>query len=130
MPNRSLPLVLWTSIVASGCAGTATNGRATDGGGEDGGRRRGDGFVSAGDGGRCDDPDALDLNGCACLNAGATRSCYTGPAATENKGLCKDGTQTCAAAGEFLAWGPCTGDVTPQKEVCSDNQDHDCNGKS
>jgi hypothetical protein len=60
---------------------------------------------------------------------GATRACYTGPAGTENVGACKDGKQSCVMNGEFLIWGDCTGDVTPSKEVCSQTNDENCNGK-
>jgi hypothetical protein len=72
--------------------------------------------------------DRPDLRGCACDNRGATRACYTGPAGTAHKGICKDGQQTCKAVGELMVWGDCTGDVTPQAEVCSDTLDHNCNG--
>tara|TARA_B100000609_G_scaffold199612_1_gene204968 strand:+ start:5954 stop:8950 length:2997 start_codon:yes stop_codon:yes gene_type:complete len=55
---------------------------------------------------------------------GATQACYTGPKDTENKGICKAGTQLC----ENGKWGECTGQITPQKEECND-QDDDCDGK-
>ncbi|HAA58732.1 MAG TPA: hypothetical protein DCE42_28480 [Myxococcales bacterium] len=54
--------------------------------------------------------------------AGATRSCYTGPAGTMNVGVCKAGTQSCTAAG---TWGACAGQVVPTSEVC-DGRDNDC----
>ena len=49
-------------------------------------------------------------------------SCYSGPAGTEGKGVCKGGFRTCAAG----KWGPCS-DITPSKEVC-DKKDNDCDG--
>jgi hypothetical protein len=60
---------------------------------------------------------------CGCSD-GQTRSCYDGPAATENVGTCKDGTQTCSGG----HWSTtCAGEVLPTAEVCSDALDHDCN---
>lgn len=80
----------------------------------------------AGTPGTCDDP--LNLAGCGCNAAGETRACYTGDADTQNKGICRDGMQTCEQSGEFNVWGPCTGDVRPAAEVCDDQSDHNCNG--
>jgi hypothetical protein len=71
-----------------------------------------------------------DQQGCGCDTPGATRACYTGPAGTDGKGTCKDGTQTCVSGGEFSTWGPCTGDVVPTAENCNDQLDHNCNGKT
>jgi len=51
------------------------------------------------------------------------QSCYTADAATQGKGQCKAGKQTCSAG----AWGVCEGEVTPSTETC-DGQDNDCNG--
>ncbi len=66
------------------------------------------------------------VGGCACA-PGATQSCYTGPASTENVGTCKAGTQTCALNGGLYTWGPCTGDVAPVPGDC----DHaSCTGPS
>ena len=67
--------------------------------------------------------DNLD-NDCNGIVDGLTRSCYTGPAGTEGVGICHAGTQTCSAG----AWGSCTGQVTPQPEVC-DGDDNDCDGQ-
>ena len=55
---------------------------------------------------------------------GAQRTCYDGPAGTAGVGICKSGSQTCKGG----LWGPCTGEVTPQPEVCN-GLDDDCNGK-
>jgi len=69
--------------------------------------------------------DGLD-NDCsaATLDSAITRACYTGPAGTNNRGLCHGGTQTCQGAAGF---GMCVGQVTPQPETC-DAADRDCDG--
>jgi hypothetical protein len=74
----------------------------------------------------CNDPSCASDPTCntGCTN-GQTRPCYDGPAGTENVGICKDGTQTCAN-GQWPS--PCTGEVTPQPENCCDALDHNCNG--
>ena len=76
-------------------------------------------------------PDQTDLEGCACEQAGTTRPCYPASAdpITENIGACKDGTQTCTGAGEFPAWGPCTGAITPVAENCTNGIDDNCNAQ-
>jgi hypothetical protein len=61
--------------------------------------------------------------GCKCIT-GAKQACYTGPSGTENQGLCKPGSQTCDATGN---WGPCQGDITPQPEQCNGFDDN-CDG--
>lgn len=61
--------------------------------------------------------------GCICT-AGQTQPCYTGPAGTDNTGVCKPGSQLCDPTG---AWGTCTGSVTPAPETCN-GLDDDCNG--
>lgn len=54
-------------------------------------------------------------------------SCYTGPAGTENVGLCQAGEKVCNAAGD--GYGPCTGDVGPAlADDCVTGLDGDCNG--
>jgi hypothetical protein len=72
------------------------------------------------DGVRDDDCDGTPDDGCACVN-GTSRSCYTGPAGTAGKGICKAGTQQCSGGG----WGACSGEVTPGTETC-DAKDNDC----
>lgn len=59
---------------------------------------------------------------------GEIRECYTGPANTKFVGICKPGTQTCTPNDK---WGACTGETVPAaKEICDNNQDDDCDGKS
>lgn len=60
--------------------------------------------------------------GCSCTN-GQTQPCYAGPSGTQNTGICKSGTQTCAGG----AWGACNGQVLPGTELCN-NTDDDCDG--
>ncbi|TKD13271.1 MopE-related protein [Polyangium fumosum] len=59
---------------------------------------------------------------CAC-SPGASMPCYTGPNGTENVGICKGGTATCAPDG--LSYGACVGQVLPQAETCNAIDD-DC----
>ena len=54
-------------------------------------------------------------------NNALTQACYTGPAETENVGLCKNGLQTCLEGN----WSRCVRDVTPSEEIC-DGKDNDC----
>ncbi|MDP3278058.1 MAG: hypothetical protein Q8Q09_22925 [Deltaproteobacteria bacterium] len=61
--------------------------------------------------------------GCSCTN-GTSRACYTGPAGTQNRGLCRDGMQSCSAG----TWGTCTGQTLPATEICGNMRDEDCNG--
>ena len=63
---------------------------------------------------------------CACL-PNATDACYSGPDATRNVGLCKDGTKTCDALGQ--SWGACTGEVLPALEDCALAGDENCDGQ-
>ncbi len=62
---------------------------------------------------------------CVCT-PGTTQSCYTGPANTAGKGLCKAGSQTCDASG--LSYGPCIGQIVPSAEICANGIDEDCTG--
>ena len=62
---------------------------------------------------------------CSLCTNGETKAClYTGPSGTENKGICKAGTQTCVNG----QWGVCAGEVTPQLEIC-DGKDNNCDGQ-
>ena len=60
---------------------------------------------------------------CKC-EVGQTRTCYSGTAGTNGKGLCKAGTQTCEIGG---IWGRCKGEVRDVTEIC-DLRDNDCDG--
>lgn len=57
---------------------------------------------------------------------GSTALCYDGASATENVGICKGGTKTCAADGQ--SYGACAGQVLPKTEDCATAEDDDCNG--
>jgi hypothetical protein len=73
----------------------------------------------------CPDPQVLCGNECfpECC-PGDTQPCYTGPAATRNVGVCRDGSQVCLRG----RWsGPCSGAVTPGLETCN-GRDDDCDG--
>lgn len=63
--------------------------------------------------------------GCVCT-PNATAACYTGPAGTQNVGICVGGTKKCNDVG--TAWGPCEGQVVPHFDYCSTAEDEDCNG--
>jgi hypothetical protein len=74
----------------------------------------------------CNDPTCTTTPLCntGCTD-GQTRPCYDGPSGTENRGVCKDGTQTCVNG----QWSQgCTGEVLPQPQNCCDAIDHACNG--
>lgn len=58
------------------------------------------------------------------VDDGLTRSCYTGPAGTSGRGICRAGSQTCAAG----RWGACSGQVVPRAETCN-RMDDDCDGR-
>ena len=54
-----------------------------------------------------------------------TATCYDGPNETLGVGVCRPGTQTCAA-GE---WGDCADQVLPSNEICDGEADEDCDGE-
>ncbi len=81
-----------------------------------------DGYDNNGDG-RVDEE-------CYC-EAGATQLCYPGPAANDNVGSCRSGVQRCEhISSDFLlgSWGACVGAVLPQREICGNHIDEDCDG--
>ena len=61
---------------------------------------------------------------CKCKK-GDKQKCYTGPAVTRGKGLCREGEQFCQGD---ETWGPCLGVILPTKELC-DGKDNNCNGQ-
>ncbi len=66
------------------------------------------------------------IDACGVCTAGQTRECYDGPAGTAGTGLCRSGTQTCNASGQ---WGAaCAGAVRPAAEICRNDVDENCNG--
>ena len=79
-------------------------------------------------------PQAPQCNGCDNDCDGATdvtaQSCYDGPMGTSGVGICQPGAQRCTAnvCPQAAAYGPCVGEVLPQKEICN-GVDDDCNGK-
>ncbi|MFO0672509.1 MAG: hypothetical protein U0235_23350 [Polyangiaceae bacterium] len=60
----------------------------------------------------CTDPSNA-VEGCSCPTGGAEAACWTGPANLRRVELCREGKSTCQKVGEFLRWGPCTGQVLP-----------------
>lgn len=67
---------------------------------------------------------------CSCV-PGQKRACWRGSEETRNKGICKDGSQTCDASGAF--WGPCEGGTYPTLVSCDlagnlNGLDNDCDG--
>ncbi|MFO0602316.1 MAG: MopE-related protein [Polyangiales bacterium] len=63
-------------------------------------------------------------DGAMCCRAGTTASCYSGPAGTLGRGICRAGTRTCTTSG---APGMCMGEVLPRMETCN-GVDDDCDG--
>ena len=83
----------------------------------------------------CDDGQDNNANDrvdedCTCAR-GSTQTCYSGPPATRNRGVCHDGMQRCSVTtdNEFSGWGPCTGEQLPGEEECGDGVDNNCNGQ-
>ncbi|MBI3201271.1 MAG: putative metal-binding motif-containing protein [Myxococcales bacterium] len=106
---------------APGVGGMASTGGATGSGGAGG-------FSTDTCGNGLDDDGDGDVDeGCSCT-AGATQPCYGGNPKQAGVGICKKGTQTCGAAGEFPKWSECTGDAGPAPEICN-GKDDDCDGQ-
>lgn len=72
-----------------------------------------------------DDCDGVVNQGCACT-PGTFEKCYSGPAGTVGKGICKSGRQWCREDG--LARGACEGELVPATEDCTNDLDDDCDG--
>jgi protein-arginine deiminase len=75
----------------------------------------------------CDGQTNEGGQGCVCV-PGSSRACYTGPAGTQNVGICKGGTETCN--GQGTGYGPCAGQVVPQVEDCNTPADENCDGQA
>ncbi|WP_437732433.1 hypothetical protein [Sorangium sp. So ce1335] len=63
--------------------------------------------------------------GCVC-EPGQIEACYNGPDGTDGVGLCAAGLRVCDISG--TAWRPCSGEITPARETCTDETDEDCDG--
>lgn len=130
---KTAMLLISTAMLAACGAGSINSGSGTTA--EDGGLWPGSDSLSTGGPEICD--DGLDNDGdrkvdeqCACEpSSQPTQACYPGPPATRGVGQCKDGVQTCVAAGEFSTWSSCSGAVVPTVDDCTDGLDNDCNGK-
>jgi hypothetical protein len=59
---------------------------------------------------------------------GAPMSCYSGPAGTENVGVCRAGQEVCLQPDD--ASSACLGEVVPTAEDCHSHADEDCDGES
>ena len=66
---------------------------------------------------------------CGACTTGTTETCYTGPASTAGKGICKSGSQTCTLTdGGMTQWSACVGSVGPGMRNCASMADNDCDG--
>lgn len=63
--------------------------------------------------------------GCVCV-PGSMQACYSGPAGSQNVGLCKAGVRACNALG--TGYGACVGEVLPGVEDCNTAADENCDG--
>jgi hypothetical protein len=75
----------------------------------------------------CDGQTNEGGSGCLCV-ANSFSSCYDGPQALVGVGVCVAGFRQCNALG--TAFGPCTGQVLPAPEDCSQLADEDCDGST
>jgi hypothetical protein len=80
----------------------------------------------------CGDGIDQDCNGrpddgprCRCM-PGAMERCYTGPAGTAGRGICREGMRACDPTGTMF--GTCLDEVLPRMEICSNRIDDDCDG--
>ena len=80
------------------------------------------------DGNPCTDDTCDAQKGCTnVINTKNTVACYTGPAKTQDIGICKSGKKACNADGSY---GVCTGDVTPGPSELCNGLDDNCNGQA
>ncbi|MDZ4696203.1 MAG: choice-of-anchor Q domain-containing protein [Deltaproteobacteria bacterium] len=75
-----------------------------------------------GQGAGCAGPDCDDKSKSIGANV-APKACYSGGGATQGKGVCRNGVQSCTAG----TWTRCEGEVRPGGEACN-AQDDDCDG--
>ncbi len=126
MSLRQLPLAFFGLTLVTGGAGCAvllglddfTEGQGTGSGGSGGGTTASSSSSVSGAGGTGGMPMPCTPK--------KTQACYSGAAGTEDKGLCKGGTQTCKDDG--AGFGACVGEVVPTLENCAAPGDEDCNG--
>jgi len=119
----------------SGNAGPGAGGNGGDVGSQGGGGAAGsggaggEGGTEAGSGGSTTTAtsagSSTSTGGGLCAQ-GEMMMCYSGPAGTAGKGICKMGAKTCAPDG--LSFGPCQGEVVPLAEDCLSSADEDCDG--
>lgn len=76
----------------------------------------------------CNDPTNA-VEGCGCRSQDAESVCWTGPANLRRVDLCREGKSTCVKTGEFLRWGPCTGQVLPGSPGIDANCQSSCKGE-
>lgn len=115
----------------AGCEGGGGAG-ATGGGGGTGATGGGGGTAGSGGVGGMGAGGAGGTGGAGgaelVCTPGDTKPCYGGPDGTEGVGVCMGGVETCSADG--AEWGACEGEVTPNEEVCLNQDDEDCDEKS
>jgi hypothetical protein len=83
-----------------------------------------DASCASGSPGACGDGVIMCEGGApVCVPRVTTQPCYDDDGGTQNKGVCKGGTQTCVGT-----LGTCMGEVLPTKENCFNTLDDDCSG--
>ena len=113
-----------TTASSGGSGGTGADGGGGSGGsGGDTGGSGGSGGSGGATGGSGGTTGSTTETECT---PGAVEDCYTGPAGTEDVGVCKGGTRTCADSGK---WGLCLDQITPLVETCATPADEDCDGQ-
>ena len=120
-------LVALTGLMfhSMGCAGGVDTGTTGSGSGGAGGEACVPTDEVCGNG-LDDDCDGQVDETCDC-QPDDMQPCYSGPAGTEDVGICTAGTQACDPATH--TWGACTGDVIPASSEDCNNEDDDCDGE-